>query len=51
MFKKNNQAKLLLIPKIIYNNTKSISTRYIFFKLNYDNYLCVLHEKNVDSYF
>lgn len=36
--------------KFAYNNTKNISTGYLFFKLNYNYYLYMSYEDEVNSY-
>ena len=38
----------LLIAEFIYNNCKNISTRYIFFKLNYRYNPTILFEKDTN---
>lgn len=38
-FKQNNWAKLLLITKFAYNNTKNVNISHILFKLNCRYYL------------
>ena len=48
-FKQNNWARLLLIAKFAYNNTKNTSISHTSFKLNYDYYLWMLYKEDIDS--
>lgn len=50
-FKQNNQARLLLIAKFAYNNTKNASTNHIPFDINCGYYLFVYYEKKIDPHF
>ena len=45
-FEQNYWAKLLLVAKFAYNNTKNASTGYIFFKLNCGYYPHVSFKNN-----
>lgn len=50
-FESNNQVRLLLMAKFIYNNAKIMSIDYIFFELNYNYYLFIFFEKNTNLHF
>lgn len=43
-YKQNEWAKLFLIAKFVYNNTKNASTGHTFFELNYGYYPRVLYK-------
>ena len=38
------------MAKFTFNNIKNISTRYIFFKINYRYYLYILYKNNINLY-
>lgn len=46
----NNQAKLLLIAKFVYNNIKNTSTNHTLFELNYNYYLYIFFKNNTNIY-
>ena len=43
-------AKLLIIIKIIYNNSKNNYIRYISFKLNFRYYFYIFYKNNIKFY-
>ena len=47
-FEQNNWARLFLMAKFAYNNTKNASTCYILFELNCGYHACVSYKKDVD---
>ena len=47
-FKQNNWARLLLMAKFAYNNTKNASSGHMFFKLNYGYHLQISYKNNVN---
>lgn len=49
-YEQSDYAKLLLIARFTYNNTKNINITYIFFELNYGYHLYIFCKKNINFY-
>ena len=45
------QELFLLIAEFIYNNAKSVKTKYLLIKLNYNYHYCYLYKKDIDFHF